>query len=199
MLISTKQKLYKLPKSTLDLSINDVTLANVEKQKLLGVEIDSNLEYTVHIDKRCKNISSKLALLKRIKRYLTIDYRKIFYNGYILPLIDYYIVVWSNTSKSNLSRIHRLQKYAVRIILDALFNELNWLNIFEKIDYQKSLGLILYKMKYEPSPSYLHDLFPVPNSTSHLLRSNTLNNFDIPRPNTEKGPRSYLCTEDFST
>ena len=197
MLISTKQKLSKLPKSTLDLSINDVTLANVEKQKLLGVEIDSNLEYTDHIDKMCKNISSKLALLKRIKRYLTIDYRKIFYNGYILPLIDYCIVVWSNTSKSNLLRIHRLQKYAARIILDAqpdapskpLFDELNWLNIFEKIDYQKSL--ILYKMKHEPSPSYLHNLFPVPNCTSHLLRSNTYNNFDIPRPNTEKFKHSF--------
>ena len=43
MFISTKQKLSKLPKSTLDLSINDVTLVNVEKQKLLGVEIDSYL------------------------------------------------------------------------------------------------------------------------------------------------------------
>ena len=129
-----------------------------------------NLEYTDHINtcKTCKNISSKLALLKRIKRYLTIDYRKIFYNGYILPLLDYCIVVWSNTSKSNILRIHRLQKYAARIILDAqpdapskpLFDEQNC--------------LILYEMKHKPSPSYLHDLFPVPNSTSHLLRSNTI-------------------------
>ena len=46
-------------------------------------------------------------------------------------------------------------------------------------------------MKHEPSPSYLHNLFPVPNCTSHLLRSNTYNNFDIPRPNTEKFKHSF--------
>ena len=106
--------------------------------------------------------------------------------GTYLYLTDYCIVVWSNTSKGNLIRIHRLQKYAARIILDAqpdapsqqLFDELNWLNILKKkIDYQKSL--ILYKITHEPSTSYLHNLFPVPNSSSHLLRSNTYNNFDI--------------------
>ena len=107
-------------------------------------------------------------------------------------LINYCIVVWSNTSKTNLLRIHKLQKYAARIILDAapdapskpLFDELNWLNIFEKINYQKSI--LLYKIKHEPSPSYLHQLFPTTYSTSRVLRSNTQDNLNIPRPNTEK-------------
>ena len=125
-------------KRHLDLKVNDIALDNVKNQKLLGVEIDWHLDYNVHLDKLCKNISSKLALLKRIKRYLNLDYRKLFYNGYVLPLINYCIVVWSNTSKTNLLRIHKLQKYAARIILDAapdapskpLFEELNWLNIF---------------------------------------------------------------------
>ena len=106
--------------------------------------------------------------------FCSVYYRQIFYNGYIRPLIDYCIVVYSSISKSNLLRIHRLQKYAARIILDAQsdapskppFDWLIWLNGFEKIDYQRSL--ILYKMKYEPSPSYLYNLFPVLNSTSHL-------------------------------
>ena len=182
MLLGTNQRLANLSKTTLDLKVNDIALDNVKNQKLLGVEIDSHLDYNVHLDKLCKNISSKLALLKRINRYLNLDYRKLFYNGYVLPLINYCIVVWSNTSKTNLLRIHKLQKYAARIILDAapdapskpLFDELNWLNIFEKINYQKSI--LSYKIKHEPSPSYLHQLFPTTYSTSRVLRSNTQDN-----------------------
>ena len=49
----------------------------------------------------------------------------------------------------------------------------------------------VYKMKHEPSSSYLHNLFPVRHSTSHLLRSNLYNDFDIPRPNTDKFNRSF--------
>ena len=83
MLLGTNQRLSNLSKTTLDLKVNDIALDNVKNQKLLGVEIDSHLDYNVHLDKLCKNISSKLALLKRIKRYLNLDYRKLFYNGYV--------------------------------------------------------------------------------------------------------------------
>ena len=81
------------------------------------------------------SISSKLALLRRIKRYLPIEYRKLFYNAYILPSLDYCLTIWGNTSKTQVERLHKLQKGAARIILDAapdapsqpLFTELNWL------------------------------------------------------------------------
>ena len=35
-----------------------------------------------------------------LKRCLNLDYRKFFYSGYVVPLINYCIVVWSNASKT---------------------------------------------------------------------------------------------------
>ena len=35
-------------------------LQNVTCEKLLGVQIDSNLDYNTHIDEICKTITSKL-------------------------------------------------------------------------------------------------------------------------------------------
>ena len=197
MLIGTNQRLSKLPNSSINLTINSINLKNVQNYKLLGVEIDQHLDYDEHIDKLCKNIASKLSLLKRIKQYLTIQYRIIFYNAYILPLIDYCIVVWGNTTKFNLMRIHKLQKYAARIILDApsdapskpLFEELKWLNIFEKIEYQKSI--LLYKIKNLPGPTYLNELFTPPSSSTYSLRSKTCDNFSMPRPHIEKFKYSF--------
>ena len=63
------------------------------------------------------------------------------------------------------------------------------LRCFEKINYQKSI--LLYKIKHEPSPSYLHQLFPTTYLTSRVLRSNTQDNLNIPRPNTEKFKHSF--------
>ena len=37
---------------------------------------------------------------------------KLYYNGYLLPLIDYCSVVWGNTNKENLEKILKLQKRA---------------------------------------------------------------------------------------
>ena len=56
MLLGTNQRLSNMFKTTLDLTVNDIALDYVKNQKLLGVEIDSHLDYNVHLDKLCKNI-----------------------------------------------------------------------------------------------------------------------------------------------
>ena len=45
-----------------------------------------------------------------------------FYQGYILPLIDYGSSTWGTTSRSNLERLSKLQKRAARIILNAPYD-----------------------------------------------------------------------------
>ena len=102
------------------------------------------------------HLNLQLALLRRIKVYLPLSYRKLYYNAYILPCIDYCLTIWDNTSKNNLERIHKLQKYAARIILDAppdspslpLFNELGWLNVFERMEFNKAV--LLFKSAHVP-------------------------------------------------
>ena len=157
--------------------INDITLENVESDKLLGVHIDTSLNFNKHVDTVCKSISSKLALLRRIKRYLPTEYRKLFYNAYILPSLDYCLTIWGNTSKTQVERLHKLKKCAARIILDAspyapsqpLFTELNWLNIYERIEYNK--GILMFKILHGSAPSYLRNLFTFQSSNNYQFRS----------------------------
>ena len=81
LLIGTSQRVAKV-KHNRSVHINDITLENLESDKLLGVHIDTSLNFNKHADTVCKSNSSKLALLRRIKRYLPIEYRKLFYNAY---------------------------------------------------------------------------------------------------------------------
>ena len=70
---------------------------------------------------------------------------KLFFQGHILPLIDYGSNTWGSTSKLNIERLSKLQKCAARIILKADFdtpssemlNELGWSTIANRHNYNK--------------------------------------------------------------
>ena len=53
------------------------------------------------------------------KKKLNLDARKLYYSGYILPLIDYCCEIWGNCSARDLYRILKVTKRAARKILDT--------------------------------------------------------------------------------
>lgn len=130
----------------IDLKIDDHDISSVTKQKLLGLLIDDKLTWSAHIDHLCSTLSSKISLLRQLADYVSVDVLKKFYQGYILPLIDYGSVTWSGTSLTNIERILKLQKRAARIILHAdydtpsaiMFRDLEWQPVNKRLAYNKS-------------------------------------------------------------
>ena len=116
--ITTSQKRLHLHNSILNLTFNNDSLKNIDNDKVLGIYIDNNLTWSILTQFIAKKISSNLWLLSRLKDYLSLEHRVQFYKTYIQPHIDYCSTVWGGTAHSNLDRIHRLQKRAVKIILD---------------------------------------------------------------------------------
>ena len=115
-------------------------------------------------------------------------FKKKFYQGYILPLIDYGSVVWGTTSSSNLDRISKLQKRAARIILNADFNapsaemfkELSWLPLVKRLKYNKAV--FTYKALNNLTPQYITDLLkPVAETHNRTLRSSVNGALAVPR------------------
>ena len=60
MLITTPQKRLHLQYNSLHLTYNNEILKNIENDKVLGVHIDNNLTWTVHIEFIAKKIASNL-------------------------------------------------------------------------------------------------------------------------------------------
>ena len=139
MLVGTKKRLSD--SRALNIKIDDVTIKNVSKQKLLGVYIDENLTWSSHIDHLCSIVSSKISLLRQLATYVPTNVQKLYYQGYILPYIDYGSVVWGAASSTNIERLTKLQKRAARIILhvdydtssDQMFKELRWLSVPDRL------------------------------------------------------------------
>ena len=160
MTIGTRQRIDGT--DHLDIKADNINIRSVFNQKLLGLYIDENLNWNTHIDNLCKAVSSKISLLRQLAEYVPLQVQKQFYQGYILPLLDYGSITWGSTSTANIERLSKLQKRAARIILKADFNtpsvlmfqELDWLSVRSRIKYNKAV--VIYKALNNMTPRHTH-------------------------------------------
>ena len=68
--------------------IGNTQLNPDSSQKLLGVHIDETLSWNQHIDHLCSIISSRILLLRQLSYYVPENVQKMFYQSYVLPLIN---------------------------------------------------------------------------------------------------------------
>jgi hypothetical protein len=145
ILITGKRLKSRMQLSSLPLTASDSNIELVSSQKLLGVIIDEHLTFKEHINKLSKNLSKKVSLLRKIRRYLPLLERKLFYNAVVKPVMMYGSSIWSCCSRNDLLRIFKLQKRAARVILGtdtssrsiANFNKLNWIPFYDEVKINK--------------------------------------------------------------
>ena len=150
--------------TSLSVHVNSVELEQVQSHKLLGVIIDTQLNFNEHIDNLCKKLTQRIAVLKKIRRHLPLDQRILYYNTMIKQTMMYGSSVWVSTSVDNLNKVFRLQKRAARVILNAdtransvdLFRELNWLPFFHEAKINQCA--LVYKCLNGVCPDYMLEL-----------------------------------------
>jgi hypothetical protein len=196
MLIATKQKSHKLRKNYIDLNVDGKNIECVANEKLLGMNIDSALSFTKHVSSLNSRISLRILALRRIKHFLPLFARKLFYNALILPHFEYCINVWSMCNGVTMERAFKLQKFAARTILDInnpssihsseLFKELNWLSLPYLAMYKKTV--MVFKALHNTTPSYITDMF---TRCTRNTRGQHTGQLLLPRVRTERHKRSF--------
>jgi hypothetical protein len=94
------------------------TLSCEETAKLLGIEIDYQLNVDIHISSICRKVSQQLNILKRLGRYLdrlsklTIFYTLILSNFNFCPLTWYFVPIFIQ------NKIEKVQERALRFVYD---------------------------------------------------------------------------------
>ena len=69
MLIGSRQRLSTFH-NPLSLIVDGAPISQVSSTKSLGVHIDQNLSWNVHVDKLCKKIASGVGALKRVRSFV---------------------------------------------------------------------------------------------------------------------------------
>ena len=200
LLITTSQKRSRCQES-LSLKYNNIALEVTTGDKVLGIIVNQNLKWDEHFVYIKKKIATNLWLLSRIKSYIPLDYRIIYYKAYIQPHLDYCNVIWGNSKKANLNNLTILQKRACRIILGDQYStfkeamkQINILSIHGRIFLQKAK--FMFRVSRKTNPSYINNMFLSSGFSNINLRSSNALNFVTPKPNIElfKESMSYSGT-----
>ena len=163
------------------IAINNIQIEQVTSFNFLGITIDKQLTWKHHVDKICSKISRAIGILNKLKNLLPLQIKINMYNSMISSHINYGILAWG----SNISRIEKLQKKAIRIITCSSYTShteplLKNLNILKAIDTHKLAKLKFYH-------KFIHNNLPTPLQNLPLTtienqhRHNTRNSQNIHR------------------
>ena len=145
MLIGSRQRLSTLTDSP-TMTINDNQVSQVTTAKSLGVTIDNKLDWSGHIDKLTKKVTSGIGAIKRIRHLVPQATLHLIYHALIQPQFDSCNIVWENCGITLLNKIQKLQNRAARVLTysnyDAaaghLFELLGWKNLASKQQIQRT-------------------------------------------------------------
>ena len=147
-------------KNTLRLNINDNKILTMNKVKLLGIEIDSDLTFTAHIQNLCCKVNRKINAFSRLNTYISRPQAMMICNAVILSNFNYCPLIWLFSTKAANNEINRTHKRALRILFkdyDSSFDELLEKSESVKIHVQnlQKLMIEIYKTMNNLNPSYI--------------------------------------------
>ena len=130
-------------------------------------------------------MSKQINALTRIKNDLDIISRRALYNSYIVSHLNYCATVWMFTSRTNLNKLNKLNKRALRAVykraLRAVYNDKSCYALLlarnKSLDVHKScllmLAIEMYKAKNGTLPIYIKELF-IHKEQPYFLRDNDI-------------------------
>ena len=102
MIIGISRKIIGIP--SLSLHILESYTDSVSSFKYLGIMLSSDFTWADHVEYISAKINKNLSLLRRIKYYLPLQARLLFYNSLVLPILDYADIVWGDKNNATLMK-----------------------------------------------------------------------------------------------
>ena len=96
--------------------LDNAFIESEESVKLLGVQIDQNLNFAEHITYLLKEGNKKLHALMRIAKFLTQDKLRLIMKTFIESQFNYCPLVWMCHSRDLINRINKLHERALRVV-----------------------------------------------------------------------------------
>ena len=100
---------------TVSVTIENQMIKSNITVKLLGITIDSKLNFQEHVWKMCQRISQKIHALERISTYIDSDKLKIIMRTFIENEFNYCPLTWMLHSRTLNNKINKLHERALRV------------------------------------------------------------------------------------
>jgi len=123
----SKSKVSTITAKHLVSKINNELVVTVEDKRLINIKkcivfrfnywYSSSLSFHCHVENLCNKLASHIGVFSKIRAFLSLKQRLLFYNAIIHPVMSYADVIWSSCDKELLCRVLKLQKHAANQII----------------------------------------------------------------------------------
>ena len=160
--------------------INEEEIKTAETLKLLGVTIDSRLNFSEHVNSACKKASQRIAVLMRLRNLIPFKAKLQLFKAAVLPHLTYCYLIWQFFRASDSRKLERQQERGLRVVYNE--KQATYLQLLERAKlpnlinrHLQDICILMYKVKYKLWPSNICNIFK-----EHSFMYN-LNQSDISR------------------
>ena len=174
-------------KIDVSLSVENQNIQSSKCEKLLGVKLDSNLNFNSHIHEICQKAGQKLNAISRITPYMDFPKRRLLINAFFYSQFNYCQLVWMCHNRTNNNKINRLHERCLRLIYNdkkTTFDDLLKKDGSVSIHYKnlRTLAIELFKVYKGYSPVIFSETFPTKQKSQYNMRNHSY--FAMPRAKT---------------
>jgi len=161
---------------------------NIDRLKFLGICLDPQLSWKLHINYICNKISKSIYIISRVKNVLPTNILKILYHSLVESYLNYGLIAWGNSV--HIQKLFKLQKRAIRIIskksyrshTEPLFKSLSILTIHDL--YESQVLLFMHDFKNNNLPKSFEHMFRLNSEIAErTTRQSHLYHISKPRTN----------------
>ena len=110
-----------------NLQIDNNEIETTNSVKLLGITIDSKLNFDSHISDLCNKASMQLNALNRLRKYIGEKQMEILLNSFIYSNFNYCPLVWHFSSRKSTAEIEKTHKCCLKMLLNDNISDYNTL------------------------------------------------------------------------
>ena len=142
----------------------------------LGICIDENFTFDIHVNNICFKASRQISTLQRLTGLLDLPSRKAINNSLIISNLNHCPLVWFLTSRASITKIQKRQEHALRFVLKDSISDYDTLLSKGGVDSfcissLKTMAVEIYRILNGMNPEYLSPLFSR-STTPYNLRDN---------------------------
>ena len=104
--------------STDNINVCGDQVSRCDKIKLLGIWLDSNLNFKQHITIKCRTAILNIQKLKHIINVLNPEAARLIVHGMVMSHLDYSNVLYYGLQDNNIKKLQRVQNMAAKVYLE---------------------------------------------------------------------------------
>ena len=143
---------------------------------MLGVKLDSKLNFNSRIHDICQKAGQKLNAISRITPYMDFAKRRLLVNSFLYSQFNYCQLVWMCHNRTNNNKVNRLHERCLRLIYNdkkSSFKDLLEKDGFVSIHHRnlRTLAVEMFKVFKGLSPVIFAETFPVRQQSQYNMRN----------------------------